>query len=97
MHIVRHGKQVARNAWGWFTEAHRWFRINPCIESTIKFVCKQLEAHYIDELTRIIHLETTSEWDMDFRIADIPLIAQQDSLLGRWGTDFKWYVIFSKR
>lgn len=62
-------------------EAHQWFLILRTIESARPFERDELEAYYSDTMKRFIHFAVTIEWTMDFQIADIPLIAQQDSVL----------------
>lgn len=81
---------------GEFTEAHWWFLISPTIETLQKFVHDVLEKYFIDTINLFIHLATTNEWKIDFKITDISLIAQQDSYWDCGGADFSWNVIFSR-
>lgn len=63
---------------GEFAEAHLWFCISHTIEIRRRFLCDELEAYYIDVMNRLNRLTAISGCKMDFKIADIPLIAKQD-------------------
>lgn len=78
------GEKVARNAWGDFPEAHKWFHIPRNIETARMFVRDELEAYYIDAMNPFMHLAAASKWKIDFQVVDIPFVAQKNSLLGRW-------------
>lgn len=92
----KYGEQVTRNAWGEFTEAHKWFRIPLTIETAGTFVRDELKAYSIEAMHRFNNFSGPSEWKIDFEVVDIPLVARQDSLLERWWNKFTFARTFKR-